>query len=192
MTTEEISDDDRTLFRQTVKDVRPLAKDNRVESANLPRLPPFVSGHRPGSGMDEWDQSSAGSGVAEAGAAEEASNGGFKPKAVGSSSRLLKQLSKGRLPIGDRLDMHGKTWTEAKTAVDRFLEEAVNHRLQCVLIISGKGYRSTNGAVLQPALQHWLKVHDRVRGYSQALPRDGGNGAVYVLLRSGCKPTNLR
>ena len=51
-------------------------------------------------------------------------------------------------------------------------------------VIHGKSARSgPDGPVLKARVQHWLAQWDDVLGYVSARRRDGGSGAVYVLLR---------
>ena len=57
--------------------------------------------------------------------------------------------------------------------------------MRCVRIIHGKGSRSEEG---QPVLKHkvnyWLRCRDEVLAFTSATGRDGGTGALYVLLRN--------
>ena len=48
----------------------------------------------------------------------------------------------------------------------------------------GKGLRSgPAGPVLKNSVQHWLSQWDEVLAFVSAQPRDGGSGALYVLLK---------
>jgi DNA-nicking Smr family endonuclease len=50
--------------------------------------------------------------------------------------------------------------------------------------VHGKGYRSLdNQPVLKNNLNLWLRQHRDVQAFCSASPKDGGAGAVLVLLR---------
>lgn len=79
------------------------------------------------------------------------------------------------------------TRTEAHHALTRFLESSYLQGRRAVLIITGKGLREDGRiGVLRGAVPRWLNeppAHAWVRAFDHAAPRDGGEGALYVLLR---------
>jgi DNA-nicking Smr family endonuclease len=102
------------------------------------------------------------------------------------SSRLLERLRRGEFAVEDELDLHGLTALEARAALREFLNEALTRRFACVRIIHGKGLRSgPRGPVLKHAVNVWLRKVDAVLAFASAPRRDGGTGAVYVLLARG-------
>jgi DNA-nicking Smr family endonuclease len=104
----------------------------------------------------------------------------------GLQQRQLQRLKRGQLPIGAELDMHGMTAALARTAVVNFIALCRDQHLRCVRIIHGKGYTSPGSApVLKNRINSWLRQHQDVLAFSTAQSRDGGSGALYVLLRSG-------
>jgi DNA-nicking Smr family endonuclease len=102
---------------------------------------------------------------------------------------LLRKLRRGALRPTASLDLHGSRAEEARGLLARFLERhrAQGHRV--VLIICGRGIHSPGGAgVLRAEIGTWLSAGPaslHVLGFTSARPEDGGDGAVYVLLRSG-------
>ena len=103
----------------------------------------------------------------------------------GVQHKLLRKLRRGQLPPDDDIDLHGLTVAEARLRLADFLLHAGGRRLRCVRVIHGKGFSSPGmRPVLKPAVRAWLRQDDRVLAYATALPRDGGGGAVYVLLRA--------
>lgn len=83
------------------------------------------------------------------------------------------------------LDLHGMNRGKAAAAVREFLRGCRSRRLGCVRIVHGKGLGSRNREpVLKGKLYHWLKMRDEVLAFSQAPARDGGAGAVLVLLKA--------
>ncbi len=104
----------------------------------------------------------------------------------GVTSARVKQLRRGQVPLQESLDLHGMRSSEAEAAMERYLTECLNLRLQCVLLIHGKGYGSeVTGGVLKPLALHWLKQQPEVLAFCEALPEDGGSGALYLLLDTG-------
>jgi DNA-nicking Smr family endonuclease len=100
------------------------------------------------------------------------------------SARVFTQLRRGRYAVKDELDLHGMTSDQARGALRAFLAGAVQSRLQCVRVIHGKGLRSgARGPVLKASVNRWLRQWDDVLAFVSAPARDGGTGAVYVLLR---------
>ena len=101
--------------------------------------------------------------------------------------QTLKKLKQGDFARQAWLDLHGKTRDEARAEVERFLHTSQVRGLRCVGIIPGRGLNSQGGvAVLKPRLAAWLKrgrFKKMVLAVVSALPKDGGLGAVYVLLR---------
>ncbi len=107
----------------------------------------------------------------------------------GIDRRTAERLRRGDLAIAARLDLHGLTQAEAHGVLERFLAEAEARGSRCILVITGKGYRRGDGpgeGILRRAVPRWLNEapnRARVLAYAPAAPRDGGGGALYVLLK---------
>lgn len=102
----------------------------------------------------------------------------------GIQKSVFKKLRSGTYRISDELDLHGATIKQAKQILVYFLQEAVQFENCCVRIIHGKGQRSRkNKPVLKTHVNHWLSEHERVLAFHSTKPKDGGAGAVYVLLK---------
>ena len=105
---------------------------------------------------------------------------------AGIDKRTVQRLKRGQLDIEARLDLHGLTQTEAHGRLDDFLARAQDRGLRCVLVITGKGRVSQDGGTLRRMVPRWLNTppsRGRVLSMSQAQPKDGGGGALYLLLR---------
>lgn len=98
-----------------------------------------------------------------------------------------KRMRRGQVLIEARLDLHGMIQTEAHRSLTGFLERAYLSGKRSVLVITGKGLRlSGETGVLRNAVPKWLNeppLRNWVRGFDYAAPSDGGEGALYVLLR---------
>lgn len=105
-----------------------------------------------------------------------------------AGKRFLTNLRNGLYSIQGQIDLHGLTREEARAAVEEFISSMSRFRSCCVKIIHGRGINSPNDrAVLKESLQQWLstrRMSRHVVAYASAPLRDGGVGAVYVLLRS--------
>ncbi len=106
--------------------------------------------------------------------------------------KTAERFRRGEFPIEDRLDLHGKTEDAAYQAVSRFILKNHKSGRRCLLIITGKGHHgeddgifSTRG-LLKEKVPQWLN-NDQLRplilSIVKAQPRDGGDGALYVLLK---------
>lgn len=101
---------------------------------------------------------------------------------TGVSHKTLRNLRKGQYNIEAVLDLHRKTIEEARVAVDRFLHECLQSELRTVLIVHGKG-KLDAPPILKNHVNHWLRQAKPVLAFCSSIPRHGGNGAVYVLLK---------
>ncbi len=107
--------------------------------------------------------------------------------ASGVDLKTRRRLRRGEFAVEGSVDLHGRDAPTARAVLVRFLEGARRQRRRCVLVVHGKGLRSPGGEpILKRELPHWLReppLADWVLAFCSALPRDGGTGAVYVLLR---------
>lgn len=101
----------------------------------------------------------------------------------GLQNKRIKQLTRGDIRQSDYLDLHQMTVEQARRAVPNFLLKSREHSYTCVRIIHGKGKLNQSGAKLKNHVHCWLMQIPWVLAFSSAQPRDGGAGALYVLLR---------
>lgn len=102
----------------------------------------------------------------------------------GIQKNVFKKLRSGGYRISDELDLHGSSVKQAKEILVYYLQEAAQFEGCCVRIIHGKGLSSgKQKPVLKTYINHWLSEHDRVLAFHSTKVKDGGTGAVYVLLR---------
>lgn len=102
----------------------------------------------------------------------------------GIQNRVFKQLRQQAFPIEAELDLHGLRIEEAWAAVEKFLQRCLVKNVYCVCIVHGKGDRCGEAhPVLKNKLNQWLRHYTAVLAFHSALPRRGGAGAVYLLLK---------
>ena len=97
--------------------------------------------------------------------------------------KRLRELKNGDIRWEGRLDLHGLRPDAAREALCDFIDRQNRNGARCVLIIHGKGGRHDEEPVLKNHVNHWLQQLPQVLAFHSAIPRDGGSGAVYVLLK---------
>ena len=181
--TKHLDESDAKLFRESVEDAEPLDL-NRSEPYRR-RPPPFPITQP--AHLDEEDER------ATLSAAEVETPEFLLFTRPGVQRRLLSDLQRGYIDVGLELDLHGLTTSYARQVLDEFLRECARRRVRCAHIIHGKGYRSQERqAVLKSKINYWLRLRDDVLAFCSARRRDGGTGAVYVLLRNPDKGARQR
>ncbi len=176
-----ISDEEQKCFLDEMLDVRALKSDNRVEKTKNKPSP------KPRYKQDLTDT--------EINLSQQALSDPIDLRDVatdevlffarsGIQQKVQKKLRRGDFPIEEELDLHGYTVNEAKTAIQDFLYECKQQQIRYIRIIHGKGYRSEQKIpVLKTHVAYWLPQHPSVLAFSSAQAKDGGTGAVYVLLK---------
>ena len=97
-----------------------------------------------------------------------------------------ERLKRGLHPIEARLDLHGMTQAEAHHALAAFIHQSRGARRRCVLVITGRGLGPSGPGVLKSTVPRWLEeasLRRQILAIAPAQPRDGGAGALYLLLR---------
>lgn len=103
---------------------------------------------------------------------------------------LLRDLRRGRWSIQDHLDLHGMNRHEAHARVSQFVEQARAADKRCLRIVHGRGHGSPGReGVLRHLVKAWLSRYQDVLAFCHAPPSDGGDGALWVLLKGGGKRT---
>ena len=98
---------------------------------------------------------------------------------------VLRDLRRGRWTIQGHTDLHGLDRYEAHEEVSRFLAESRQTGKRCIRIVHGYGYGSPRRAgVLRQLVKSWLSRNKNVLAFCHAPNNDGGEGALWVLLKS--------
>lgn len=181
-----LSEEERVLWESVAKQAKPLRKKARVAKAEVI--------------LTIESAQLAARGSAKRLSNESASSPSQPAKVVRPPSppplaplgrRERTHLSRGRIEIDARLDLHGMTQARAHRALLLFLQRASSDGLRFVLVVTGKG--STIGAdsergVLRRQVPEWLSLPEfrtLVVGFEQAHIGHGGAGALYVRVRRG-------
>lgn len=96
---------------------------------------------------------------------------------------VYRNLRLGHYAPQAQLDLHRKTVEESRRALWDFLHESRRLGLRTVMILHGRGELSPKPALLKSYVDHWLRELPEVLAFHSAQARDGGDGALYVLLK---------
>lgn len=95
------------------------------------------------------------------------------------------RLRRGQLSFDARLDLHGLTQAQAHATLASLVHRCWTEGRRCLLVITGKG-TSSGGGILKQNVPRWLAepaLARMVLAIQPARPKDGGEGALYVLVR---------
>lgn len=105
----------------------------------------------------------------------------------GLDSKIFQQLKAGSLSTEGHLDLHGQNADQAYDSLLFFMRESYLAGKRAVVVVPGRGRNSPGGlSVLRQEIQSWLTrepLRRIVLAFCTAQPRDGGAGALYILLR---------
>jgi len=167
-------EDDDDLFRKEMGNITPLKSDNRVRH-KAQRKTPVIK---------QPQNSATTENLFSTEAIHEECPERLSFTRGGIQHSLLKKLRQGKIPSEDSIDLHGSTIEEARIYLIDFLDECTTADRRCVIVVHGKGIRSPgHKPVIKPMVNRWLRAAPSVLAFVSATPADGGNGAVYVLLR---------
>ncbi len=168
------------LFRTAIKDVKPLADPNR-KLHQKPKPPPVAIQRELDDEAVLFESISDEMDVERF--LETDDKLSYRRNGVGLEA--LKKLRKGQWVVRAQLDLHGYRSDEARLAVGEFLRACVKQDIRCVRIIHGKGLGSIGKEpVLKDKVKRWLVQKEEVLAFCQAPPRDGGAGALLVILKA--------
>ena len=171
--------DELSLFLQEVADVRPLRSDHITPGAgnNLPTEAQLA--RREAATAEQLALDHLGTEAVEM--LDPHDIVGFKRDGV--QEGVYKKLRLGKYELQASLDLHQKTLNEARQTLVQFIADCEVRDIRCLLILHGKGERSTPRALLKSHVSAWLPQLPAVMAIHSAERRHGGSGALYVLLR---------
>lgn len=170
-----LSDEDVELFRSAMADAeRTPGRDNSA-SAPAPRAQPQLPCKKAGATpLPRGAVASPRLPHLDAGVA------------AGLDARTMDKLRRGQIRPEARIDLHGMTRKQAHAALTVYMAKAEAAGRRCIIVITGKGRISEGGGALRNEVPGWLNapaIRPRILGFAEAQPRDGGAGALYVLLK---------
>lgn len=207
-----LSDDDEEVWSHTARTLEPLKKaKSRVHSATdaLERL------HAAGGGLGSRDGRHQDPVATKPGSMRnhriealepvhrQAALPSKAPALADFDKRKARKLGTGQIAIDARIDLHGMRQSEAHRALRGFLISAYSRGHRWVLVVTGKGARQARDrdddpwtivpvepGVLKRNVPGWLaepELRAIVISFKAASSRHGGDGALYVHLRSSSR-----
>lgn len=175
MTKKNISTEESNLFRQTVGTIRSV-KTDKVLLKQQDKPKPYPK--RQPANVEEHLTLGVDADVEKVGLEDTMSF-----VTPGLQKNVLRKLRQGFFGVDAEIDLHGMNSNDAKRYLLGFLHRSVQNGHRCVHIVHGKGYRSPdNQPILKNSINLWLRQHKQVQAFCSAAPKDGGTGAVFVLL----------
>lgn len=169
--TKSLTDEDRVLWSLVAKSTSPLKGRKRIEER---RPEPAVEEKMPTAPLAVRPPSP----VAPSPKRQAAIHALDRP--------TMEKLSRGKLPIEGRVDLHGMTQSEAHSLLLSFLRRAQASGARYVLVITGKGFSSGGDGILRRQVPAWLATppfRALVSSHQVSARHHGGEGALYVRLR---------
>ena len=187
MADDSMSDEDKALFREHMRSVKPLGgkKANRITSTTpLDNAPPVKAKsvhtsrveNKPVFRKKDYFLSDY---INEPVLSESV----LSYCNTSLASRRFRDLKNGLIPWEAKLDLHGMKTDAARTALSTFIQNQAQNQKRCLLIIHGKGGFEGAPPVIKNLVNRWLSQFDEVLAFHSARPKDGGHGAVYVMLK---------
>ena len=93
--------------------------------------------------------------------------------------KVFEDLKAGNLRWFEAVDLHGCTVEQARVAVLQIIQIAKDENQNVIKIVHGKG----PDAILKTYVNGWLRQHRDVLAFVSAPEKQGGTGAVLVLLK---------
>ena len=176
-----MQDDDFALFQSAVRGVKPLAHD-RAEvgrpRTNKSQIATRRSNATTGTSETRVD------GLSDQFVIDVAAEDELYWARDGVQEAQMRKLKAGQIPFDGSLDLHGMTVEKAREQLWDFLAEACKFEIRCVRVTHGKSARRDGKRpLIKSHVNTWLRQHPQVLGFASCVPRHGGTGAVYVVLK---------
>jgi DNA-nicking Smr family endonuclease len=178
-----ISDEDKALFHEHMGSVKPLDEKTKRVSSDTPK-PPIPPRRRNTSVAAEKKEYYLSDFIQDTVLSETT----LSYSQPGLNNQRFKALRMGQIPWESRLDLHGLKGEKARDSLCQFIQAQMQQDKRCLLIIHGKGGHQGAPPIIKNLVNRWLPQLDEVLAFHSALARDGGTGAVYVLLKRNRGP----
>lgn len=182
---DDISPEDRALFRDSVKgaiplgDKRPTTLPSKKPSKKEPLDKKSSPNKAPIPHQDSWENLPLSDHSSQPVSSEDL----LEYSGSGISHKDMRRLKAGDFHVESQLDLHGLTADEARHQLLHFLEKAQSQGWRCIRIVHGKGKHGTDTPILKNLANTWLRQLPQILAFCSAPRRDGGAGAVTVLLK---------
>ena len=176
---EEISDTD--LFKTALGGVKKLDNSNiaKIERADIRKKPDAKTLAKRVAAEGTFETNHAELSDTQAILNPVASQATLSYRIATLQHKVFEDLKAGNLRWFEAVDLHGCTIEEARSAVLQIIQIAKEENQNVIKIVHGKGPE----AILKTYVNGWLRQHRDVIAFVSAPEKQGGTGAVLVLLK---------
>ena len=167
-------------FINSVKDVKPLKKSNKLKKKIVEKIiPKTVRLKNIDTPYDQNEKKTQ-----------------TKQKILSfEKTNINKKIKKKIIKINKKIDLHGYSLNEAKSVFEQTINDCFLSQNRCILFITGKGVHKKNEAFSEKKLFYgkirteffeWVrekKFTNKILSFEQASPEHGGDGAFLIYLR---------
>ena len=181
---------DSKLFRLVMQDVKPIKRRHHTVFSKLKSVPIPVNSEAKNKQKPINFSSKLFEPSKHSVTHEVLTHGDIK----GLDRRTGLRLKRGQFPIEACLDLHGMTQREAYKSLCLFIDSQHSAGRRCIIVVTGKGRGHEGGGVLKTAVPKWLNAppnRNKLLAFEYAIQKDGGSGALYVLLKRKRSTKNL-
>lgn len=164
------SAEEKTLFRETVKGVKPIKQDTVVHSA--PKKPQIITEKKL-----QQEQTDASFYFSDQYQPLLNTEGPVRYHRADVDSFEVKKLRRGDYEPELFLDLHGLTQEQAKQEIGALIAACRREHVNCACIMHGYGKN-----ILRKQTPLWLAQHPDVMAFHQAPKEFGGDAAILVLI----------
>lgn len=176
---EEISDAD--LFKTALGGVKKIDNSNiaKIERTNIRKKPDAKTLAKRAAAEGAFETDDAELSDTQAVLNPVASQAALSYRIATLQHKVFEDLKAGNLRWFEAVDLHGCTVEEARSAVLQIIQIAKEENQNVIKIVHGKG----PDAILKTYVNGWLRQHRDVLAFVSAPEKQGGTGAVLVLLK---------
>lgn len=179
-TPEQAQEDDLELFRKQMQGVQKITQGNIAKIEKMPKKKvdaQTLAKRAAAEGPMETDEAALSDTQAMLNPVGSQANLSYRIATL--QHKVFEDLKAGNLRWFEAVDLHGCTVEEARQAVLQIIQMAKDENQNVLKIVHGKGPE----AILKTYVNGWLRQHRDVLAFVSAPERQGGTGAVLVLLK---------
>ena len=176
-----MQDDDFSLFKSAVRGVKPIEHD-RADTGKPRSNKAQIATRRANAVIRDGETRI--DGLSDQFVIDVAAEDELYWVRDGVQDSQMRKLKGGQISFEGSLDLHGLSVEKARELLWDFLAEACKFEIRCVRVTHGKAARiDGKRPLIKSHVNTWLRQHPQVLGFASCLPKPGGTGAVYVMLK---------
>jgi DNA-nicking Smr family endonuclease len=173
--TDNISDDDKKLFRDSLSQASPIKKNNNVHHKAPRPKAKLVTQPELSDDMSSYFLSEM---------STVSSQEYLYFHEGGLQNKILRQLRQNKLPIEAELALHGFTVAQAEKMILQFIKQAQQEHKKVIRIIHGKGFTQAGDyPPIKNTVNRMLRHNSQVLAFCSSNEHHGGTGSVNILLK---------